>query len=172
MGDSLTQTHLKEWLHYARETGVFTWRARPSNRVSIGAVAGSLSQARGYWTIYIGGRNYQAHRLAWLYVTGDWPVAQIDHVNGAREDNRFVNLREASPAENRQNTGLNRNNTSGFVGVSFDKAKGKWRATIWVGYVQQHLGRFDTPEAAYTAYLAAKAQHHTFNPVPRDLVVK
>ena len=116
----------------------------------------------------IGQRLYSAHRLAWLYMTGSWPTSHIDHINGDRRDNRFCNLREATPAENAQNKSLYSNNTSGYPGVHWDRKAQLWRAQIRVQGRRIHLGRFPTPDEAYRAYLKGKAEYHTFQPAPRE----
>lgn len=164
----LTQSRLKELLNYDPDTGVFAWLVKPSKRVNVGAIAGCLS-IYGYRQIQIGGEQYFAHRLAWLYMTGDWPKHQLDHRNGLRDDNRWDNLREATNAENGQNLAIFSNNTSGFMGVSWDHKRQKWQASLMTNGHHKHLGRFDTPEAASAAYLAAKAEHHTFQPIPRTI---
>lgn len=163
----LTQPRLKELLSYHPETGVFTWIARTRN-TKIGDVAGCLS-IYGYRCIQIGGKQYRAHRLAWLYMVGDWPTNQIDHRNGIRDDNRWHNLREATNAENGQNIAMYSTNTSGFMGVSWDHKRQKWQALLMTNGHHKHLGRFDTPEDARDAYLAAKAAHHEFQPIPRKI---
>lgn len=161
-----TQSHLKELLHYDPETGVFTWAVSRSG-VRIGDVAGCLKR-NGYRYIGVDGRDYLAHRLAWLYMTGLWPADQIDHINGVKDDNRLVNLREATHLQNHQNRALDVKNTSGFLGVSWHRVTEKWRAYISVGGQQKHLGLFTRPEDAYAAHLTAKAELHTFNPEVRS----
>ena len=98
----------------------------------------------------------------------DIRALQIDHINGVRCDNRFSNLREATAAENGQNQAVPRHNTSGFMGVHWNRRAGNWQARIMIAGRNKYLGYFDTPEAAHAAYCAAKAKHHTFNPVLRD----
>ena len=100
----LTAERLREVLAYDPDTGVFTWKARtsPFSRVNVGDVAGNLRRD-GYIEICVDGRKHQSHRLAWLYVYGEWPADQIDHINGIRTDNRIANLREANNAENHHN---------------------------------------------------------------------
>jgi hypothetical protein len=155
-----------ELLEYDPVLGVLRWRAGAEsfgNRRR-GVTAGSRSNSNGYVHIRIDLVPYLAHRLAWLVQTGSWPTKTVDHRNGVRHDNRWDNLREATPVEQGQNIKKHVDNTSGFVGVSFDRTKGKWRAAIGVNLRQVFLGYFDTPEEASAAYLAAKAQHHTFQP--------
>src|SRR5690349_15052213 len=97
---SLTQQYLKEILHYDPETGVFIWYTSRGH-CKAGNVAGSLNL--GYILIGICNFKYQAHRLAWLYMTGEWPTFEIDHKNGVSSDNRWENLREATRIINGQN---------------------------------------------------------------------
>jgi hypothetical protein len=163
--NELTQQYLSEILDYNPVTGVFTWKvSRGSNKA--GNRAGS-SHSRGYRVIRINGKNYKEHRLAWLYYYGYMPTKQLDHRSGVKDDNRIDNLREASNAENQQNLGKNINNTSGFTGVTYDKRSGKWMARIKKDGKRIFLGSFNTPELAYAAYLKAKSELHTFNPIPR-----
>ena len=156
----LSAGRLRVLLRYVLETGVFTWRVRRGPSAKIGAPAGYLHSS-GYVYIGIGGRDYRAHRLAWLYVTGDWPADQIDHINGTRADNRFANLRELNQSLNMQNQRRPRSdNASGFLGVCWNKAHGLWRAQIHTNGKQCFIGHFDTAEAAHAAYLTAKREQH------------
>lgn len=85
-----------------------------------------------------------------------------DHINRNRLDNRRKNLRTCTPAENTRNIGIPRHNTSGFKGVSFHKASGKWQAAIGGGQKgsRVHLGLFDTPEDAHAVYCVAAMERH------------
>lgn len=112
----LTQQRLKELLSYDPDTGAFTWLVTTSNRAPAGTRAGSSSHE--YVTIRVDKRRYPAHRLAWLYMTGGWPEAQIDHRDQDRSNNRWANLRGATLTENNRNTGTRRNNSTGYKGVS------------------------------------------------------
>lgn len=161
----LTQSRLKELLHYCPVTGVFTWIVA-RQRARCGDAAGRINHD-GYRQIGIDGKRYSTHRLAWLYMTGEWPERQIDHRNGVRDDNRWSNLREATNAENGQNRGVRSNSTSGFMGVTWSKKLGMWQAQIGIAGRVKYLGYFTTQEDAHAAYLAAKAKHHQFQPTVR-----
>lgn len=87
--------------------------------------------------------SYKAHRLAWLYIYGEWPSDQIDHINHIRTDNRIKNLRDASSYENSKNQSIPKNNTSGVLGVGWNKLGRKWRSNISVNGKRLHLGCFD-----------------------------
>lgn len=162
----MNQSALRELLHYNPETGVFTWRANRRPTVKSGDIAGSLRRD-GYRGIKINGTVYLSHRLACLYVSGRWPQDEMDHRNGVRDDNRWANLREATTSENHQNIRLNTSNTSGRMGVSWDRRTAKWRADITVKSRAKTLGYFEDKDAAATAYLQAKALLHPFNPTVR-----
>lgn len=91
-------------------------------------------------------------------------LASIDHINGDRADNRIANLRQATTAENSQNErGPRAHATSGFLGVGWHAQQSRWRARITVNGKRRHLGLFDTPEAAYAAYVEAKRALHPFS---------
>lgn len=158
----ITAEQLRSVLHYDPDTGVFTWIvSRP--KIRVGQVAGCL-EGRGYRRICIDGRLYYAHRLAWLYVNGYWPSAEVDHKFGVRNDNRIGELREATHAQNCQNRRSARlDNKSGLLGVCNDR--GRPVAKITLDYKSMHLGTFDTPEDAHAAYLCAKVDMHPYQTV-------
>lgn len=164
----LNANRLRELLHYNPDTGVFTWRARNGRGAnannSEGAPAGSM-HSKGYIVITVDGHHgYKAHRLAWLYMTGEWPTRQIDHEDTVRNNNIFTNLRLATLNQNAQNRKRpSRNNKSGYLGVSWDKKQEKWAATLCINGKNKRLGRFKSPEEASAAYLTAKAIHHPFS---------
>jgi hypothetical protein len=152
----ITAERLRELLHYDPDTGVLTWLVSTGNRVRIGDAAG-YARSDGYRGIKVGGQRFLVHRLAWLYVHGEFPSADIDHINGIPDDNRLANLRLATNSQNMGNRRKNANNRSGFKGVFSDR--GKWRAQIKVSGCRHYLGLFDTPADAHAAYLRAAEKH-------------
>lgn len=154
----ITAQYLRDILNYDQDTGIFRWsKQRP--RIKVGDIAGTPA-AKGHVAIKIDGSSYKAHRLAWLYMTGTWPKDQIDHINRIPDDNRYSNLCECNTAENCQNQGLRKNNTSGYQGVSFHKRSGEWRAMININGRATVIGSFADAETAGAAYMAAKRRHH------------
>jgi hypothetical protein len=151
---------LRELVVYDPETGVMTRRVKVGC-ASAGALFGTSSR-RGYLIGSLGNRLYSVHRLAWLYMTGNWPCGEVDHINGNRADNRWSNLRDVSKAENMQNVKSARrdNLATGLLVVGFDKRDGRYRAKIGVDGKQKYLGSFATAEEAHEAYLSAKRQLH------------
>lgn len=159
--EALTQARLKELLHYNPETGVFTWLSHHWRR-SIGKSAGTKT-ATGYIQIDINRKPFYAHRLAWLYVYGEFPKYHIDHINIVRDDNRLANLRACEPLENSWNVKKRSHNKTGFRGVYWNKRAKKFRAQISICKVKTYLGEYDTPEQASAAYEAkAKELHGAF----------
>lgn len=155
--NDLPAARVRELLHYDKATGRFTWLvSRPG--APAGSEAGTINN-NGYRLIAVDGVRYRAHRLAWLWVKGVWPAGEIDHRNTKRSDNRWRNLRQATFEHNQQNRRRAlRTNRLGLLGVS--KAGCRFRATIFYGGKDRHLGTFDTAAEAHAAYVAAKRQHH------------
>lgn len=144
----LTADRLHEVLDYDPDAGTFRWRSKVAKRVHVGDLAGCVTH-RGYLQIRVDGALYRAHRLAWLFVHGDWPLNQIDHVNGDRSDNRLDNLREATGRQNDQNRLTHRNGRlAGAV-----RGTKRWQARAKVNGKQRHLGMFDTEMEAHEAYM-------------------
>ena len=156
---NLTAQRVREVLNYDPETGVITWAAGKGSRARAGSSAG-WEDAR-YHYVSIDGNNCRRNRIAWVWMTGKWPVGQVDHRNGNGKDDRWCNLRDVSHAVNQQNQRIpSSNNTSGYLGVTWDKAKGKWLAQIKVRNRNVGLGRFSNAEQASFAYLDAKRRLH------------
>jgi hypothetical protein len=152
----LTQSLLKELLHYAPDTGVFTRFSE--NAGSFNGAAGCVVP-RGYVSIWVAGKVYRAHRLAWLYMTGEWPENETDHINGKRADNRFINLRSVTHEENNQNKSISRRNKSGCTGVTKKASNGRWLAQIMANNERIHLGVFDDIKDAIAARRSAEVKY-------------
>ncbi len=155
----LTQATLKELLNYDPITGIFTWVKPINNRYKIGDIAGS-KDAKGYIVIGVNKKQHKAHRLAWLYMMGEWPTKFIDHINGVRDCNIFDNLRGCTNQQNLYNVGVRRNNTSGHKGVCWHKKSSKWVAQAMLSGKHYHLGLFATPEQANEVRQAFIKHHH------------
>lgn len=160
----LTSSDLRSRLHYNPDTGVFTWQVPPKSRPgAAGRVAGSRDLNR-YVNISIDRKLYKAHRLAWLYVYGEWPPGLIDHINGVRSDNRLCNLRVVDRTGNAENRRAARSGSaSGFLGVVWRPRNRKYEARILANKKYMYLGLFATPEEAHAAYVAAKRKYHRSN---------
>lgn len=150
----LTQSRLKEMFVYYPNAGIFVSRKKSANGKIKKWQAVLCDHPAGYKTVWVDGKRYLAHRLAWLYVYGYSPEGGIDHINRDPSDNRIVNLREASQQCNQRNVGIQKNNTSGVKGVSRYKNK-LWSAQITVNREKYVLGRTDCKlEAACLRYAA------------------
>ena len=125
------------------------WNARYA-----GKVAGGFND-EGYINICMRGILYRAHVIAWFYMTAEYPTTDIDHVDGDRKNNCFSNLRLASRSQNISNSKKSVNNTSGYKGVCFSKRDGKFVAQIKCNKKRYHLGYYNNPEEAHTAYCEA-----------------
>lgn len=155
---ALTADRLREVLSYDKESGQFTRLVCGDD--SLVGPTGEVNH-HGYERIAVDGNTYQAHRLAWLHVTGTWPALYIDHIDGNRSNNRWANLREASREVNNQNQRrAHKDNKTGFLGVYFHKASGLFASRICVDRKSIMVGYFHTPEEAHAAYLKAKRELH------------
>lgn len=160
MRDKLSRNRLKELLDYDGDTGYFIWREDRSGLAKKGVIAGGIN-SDGYRLISVDSVSYKAHRLAWLYATGYFPKNLIDHINGIRDDNRICNLRLATDRINGRNrTKINKNNKSGYSGVSWHPQLKRWWARIAVDGKNKSLGTYHDPYEAHQAYIAAKKIYH------------
>lgn len=154
----ITQAELKELISYDPETGMVERIKRTSNSARLGP-AGTVSH-HGYLVMHIHGKLYRVHRLIWLYMTGEWPTLMVDHINGARTDNRWANLRQVNNQRNTENARRARStNQTGLLGASPTR-EGKFVAVIHSGGKKRHLGTFASADLAHLAYVAAKREMH------------
>ena len=145
----LTLNELKNILDYNQNTGVFVWKISTAKCIKVGDVTGTLTKY-GYISITIN-KKYFAHRLAWLYVYGEFPKHTIDHINGDKSDNRIENLRDVSQRENCQNKKIHRNGK--LLGCYFNKRDKRWQAQIYINSECKYLGKFKTEIEAHERYL-------------------
>ena len=149
-----------EIFDYNSETGMLRWKIRPCRHVRPGGIAG-CNNGDGYLRVQYRGKLHLVHRVICEMIHGSIPPGmQVDHINRIRTDNRIVNFRLATSSENHRNRSLHSNNTSGFVGVTWDKTTGKWLAYLKVSNKFRNLGRFTNKSAAIAARLAGEALHH------------
>lgn len=154
----LTAERLRSILYYDPETGIFSCRTQRGPR-GAGDILGAINDC-GYVVMEIDHRRYLGHRLAFLYQTGAWPKETVDHINGQRADNRWMNLRDVPHRTNIENfRKIRRSTQSGLLGAH--KKGARWRSGITVDGKQVNLGTFDTAQQAHEAYLSAKRQHHS-----------
>lgn len=137
----LTHERLLHVVTYYPDTGIFVWRVQ-RRKAPVGKTIGSKDYARGYWTARIDYKRYYLHRLAWFYMTGEWPKDEIDHINQNKSDNRWCNLREATTKQNLENGPKRKNNTSGAIGVTWHNRDKLWCARIVHNRKKITLGYF------------------------------
>jgi len=153
MSELVTCEELKRRLKYNKKTGWFTWLVVRSKKVAVGDRAGY--EHKGYRHIELNDRYYAEHRLAWFYVTGQWPDRLVDHKNLNRADNRWGNLRLTTDSQNQHNTTVRLTNRTGFLGVY--ERDGRFRARIEIDGHRIGLGDYARPEQAARAYEEARA---------------
>lgn len=156
----ITYERLLEIIDYDSLTGIFTRKVKVGRNCRLDKPLGRLN-TRGYLDCKIESKIYSLHRLAWFYVTKNWPIDQIDHINCIKTDNRFENLREATRSQNMCNKNKMKHNKSGYKGVYWDKQSSKWKAQITINKVQKCIGSFDDPLEAHNAYCNAAKELHT-----------
>lgn len=157
----ITAEKLRELTEYDPVTGIFVWRKKAGHRIEIGARVGNI-KSNGYYEARIDNNRVHLHRMAWLYVTGEHPQGQIDHINGDRSDNRFCNLRVATNGQNQQNARLKKTNKSGYKGVYWHSINKAWVACICIDRKSKYLGSFKTPEEAHDAWVKAASYRGEF----------
>ena len=142
------------------DTGFVIWRSSPAKCVKIGSLVG-VKRPTGHLFVQIDGKAIALHRIVWAMHYGSWPDGMIDHINRNPEDNRICNLRTASKSQNAANIDKPyTNNKTGYKGVSFCKQTNKYRASISFERKWHHLGLFETPELAHSAYILASSKYN------------
>jgi hypothetical protein len=165
----ITQEYLKSILKYDPETGDFTRLISPTNTVNIGDIAGYVDR-KGYVVIAINNIDYRAHRLAWLYMTGSWPLFVVDHINGVSipNFNKWDNLRQLTNGDNNKHrVTMNKNNKSGYRGVTLHKC-GKYSAQISLNGKTKHLGLFQSAEDASMVYENARLKYYIIEEIKKE----
>lgn len=137
-----------------RKGSAASWNGRRAGKLALNADHGD-----GYLSGEIFRKSVYAHRAVWVLVYGEWPVDQIDHVNGVRSDNRLINLRSVDRPENGKNQARRYDNTSGVTGVGWDKHHKKWRVRIRVNDVLINIGRYINFDEAVAARKDAESKH-------------
>jgi hypothetical protein len=146
----LTAERLRELYSYDPETGLFA---------AVNPEATAFWQDHGYMRAMIDGKKYYAHRLAWLFVTGEWPLHVVDHEDLDGLNNRWRNIRNATRSDNQANRSITTGSKTGIKGVSLCRSTGRYRADIQVRGKRINLGRSDTIEGAKALYDAAAEKH-------------
>jgi hypothetical protein len=170
MGKSLSAETLRSLLSFCAETGEFYWKSesRCGFKKSVlchsaGDRAGT-PRKDGRIVIRVEGKLYLRYRLAWLYVYGQWPDQELDHINGNSSDDRMENLRDVPRGINQQNLrkAYKNKTSSSLLGVYTNKGRPKkpWRSSLHIDGREKYLGAFATEQEAQEAYLSAKRKHH------------
>ena len=160
---------LHKFLSYDPLTGKLRWKPREVdvkgwNKKYANKEAFTADNGEGYRCGAIMGESLKAHWVVWALHYGAWCPKQIDHIDGDKSNNAIGNLRMASHSENQRNKGKNKNNSSGFKGVSWREDRQKWYASIGVDGKQKNLGYFDNKEdAAIARDVASKKYHGDFS---------
>ena len=153
---------ISSFLVYDPETGMITRRVRTSSRTYVGQVAGRVltgKSGKAYRVICVISKDCYAHRLAFVLMTGAWPVGEVDHINGDGLDNRWANLRDVPHADNMRNLRKHTSNTSGHTGVSWHKNSQRWRARITINGKYRTLGYFRSIDEAVAVRKQAEAKY-------------
>ena len=155
----LSQVLLNEILRYDKERGNLYWRVKISNKITVGDIAGMEKTPLGYIPISIFGKSYLSHRVIFMMEYGLEPEA-IDHIDHDTSNNVLSNLRAADASINSKNKTMSTANTSGFNGVTWDKRRKKWMASIRLDGKSKYLGRFDEKEDAIAMRKAADLKYN------------
>jgi hypothetical protein len=152
----ITQDKLKEYFDY--KDGNLFWKKQPASHIKVGDVVGTINK-RGYVQVKFLCKRFYAHRLIYFMFNGYFPQ-EVDHIDGNKTNNKIENLREATPAQNRHNRKISKNNTSGIKGVSWNKKENVWIAQCQVNKKNYFLGRYHDKEMARKIVQQFRNQHH------------
>ncbi len=154
----LTVEYLRKVLDYDPLTGVFKWKITRGTGAYArkDKIAGYARSKGSYWQLRLCGKHYYAHRLAWLYIYGEWPKQDLDHIDRNKQNNAIGNLREATATQNGANAKVRKDSRLGIQGVRKNRGAKTYEARVGTTY----LGCFSTPEAAHEAYLRAKKERY------------
>jgi hypothetical protein len=158
--EAISAEELRELLRYDPDDGHLYWLkiGKGVSSARLDTPAGVIHRIKRYRIIGVRRRVYTAHRLIWLYVHGEWPDGEIDHIDGDRANNKITNLRDVSHKQNMANRCRHSNNMIGMKGVSWRPRDNRWRAQIWDAGKARHLGYFASAAEAKSAYdFAARA---------------
>ena len=154
---------VRAYFDYDPETGILKNKVQRGPRGRRGEEAGTIDYSgpdcdKPYFRVRMEGSIYYAHRIIWVWMTGDQPET-VDHIDGNGLNNRWENLRNVSHSENMRNRKLNKNSTSGMAGVHQTKRSGKWQARISVDGKRISLGAFESKDEAIVARKAAETKY-------------
>ena len=147
----ITKEYLETILNYSPSTGIFVWLKNNKQ-------AGYLTH--GYRKICILGKKYYEHRLAYLYMVGEWPEFEVDHINNIRNDNKWCNLRLATSEQNSFNKPKQKNSVSKYKGIRWHKKTKKWQVRLYINRKTKYLGYYDCEIEAAKAYNTAALNYH------------
>lgn len=169
---------IRQLLRYEPETGKLFWRSRPVEMFADGEKQSQhqncaawnakhvgkealIAISDGYRKGIIFGMRIRAHRAIWAIMTDEWPTRgmDIDHIDGNRANNAWLNLRPATRSQNNMNAGVRADNRSGFKGVGFHVASGLWYARVTVSRRVISLGYHKSFEAAVAARIEGEKRH-------------
>lgn len=142
--------YINEYLTYDASTGnLYQLKKRP--KIQVGSLAGGINK-KGYRYIQLNGRKYPSHHIVWFIETNSFPQKQIDHIDGNKTNNKFSNLREVTNKQNTENRGKQKNNKTGYKGVSFNNRLKKYVAQIQHNNKPIHIGVYQNSYDAHLAY--------------------